>query len=181
MKIIILPLFIVFVCSCKKYPQACIETSEYSIDIGQTITFTDCSKNSFSREWLIQGDKYTEESVSIYMNKAGDFSASLTVFSKNELVSDKAKIEYTVIQPSGHVTFWSKKPLSIPVSVTVSNYGVKKITNYTDTVFDCEPVTSANFILPPGIHLYTSVPNYGAVILDSIQVTRDKCLTVLLD
>lgn len=182
MKKYILQLIILLsIVSCKKNPEACIDASEEYIEVGQTIIFTDCSKNSFSREWLINGEKYSEENISVKMTTAGNYSANLIAFSKNELVSDEVKIDFSVIQPTGKVTFWSKAPHHIPVTVTVSGHGYANIIKHEENVVACEQDSSANFILPVGTHLYTAVPEYGATWTDSVKVIRDQCHTILLE
>ncbi|MDQ3190083.1 MAG: hypothetical protein M3Q58_00660 [Bacteroidota bacterium] len=181
MKIILHLIVFILLVSCKKNPEACINVSEKEVEIGQTITFGDCSKNGFSREWFIQGNKYVEEIVTLKMDKPGNYTANLLVHSKNELVSDTATIEFSVVQPMGKITFWTKAPFYLPITVAVSGHGVQKIISSSEQEVNCDHQESANFFLPEGMHLYTAVPQSGATWVDSVNVLRNQCIRILLE
>lgn len=51
----------VFVFSCNKSPEACLELEDQSTFVGQVTTFTSCSKNALSYEWFIAGPENAPE------------------------------------------------------------------------------------------------------------------------
>lgn len=182
MKALILHIILlIFIVSCKKHPKACIAPTAINVEVGESISFTDCSKNSTSREWFINGNKYSEETVSVQFLTEGNFSAGLTAFSKNKLLSDEARVDFTVFQPIGKVTFLAKSAYQIPITITVNGHGVKKITSHVEDINDCEQDSAANFILPVGMHLYTAVPQSGTTWVDSVIVKKDGCIIELLE
>lgn len=88
-------IFLTVIIACTKKPEACISASESSVKLGQTITFTDCSKNGESYT-LDFGDGTSDDNNTLThaYESTGSFTAQFTSHNKNR--SDKATVEIVV-------------------------------------------------------------------------------------
>jgi hypothetical protein len=90
-------LFLLHLTACKKYPEACIVSDKNDITLGETITFSDCSKNAEKKMWDF-GDGTTAEGDGkshTYQN-AGTYLVTLKVFSKKDKFLNNASQLITV-------------------------------------------------------------------------------------
>jgi len=83
--------------SCKKAPVACFTASKTSATIGETIIFTNCSKDAESYEWTF-GDAGTSTEVNPghAYSVAGVYTVTLKVISKNGKKSDAVSETITI-------------------------------------------------------------------------------------
>ncbi len=84
--------------ACQVEPVASFTASKIAVEINETITFTNTSKDGDSYEWDF-GDgstKSTENSPSYSYSSPGSYTVTLTVFSKNGKKSDKSTVMITV-------------------------------------------------------------------------------------
>ena len=82
---------------CQKEPTASFTVSSTSIEVGESVSFTNTSADAANYEWDF-GDGITSSSVSPThtYNTAGTYTVSLTAFSKNEKKNDKATASVSV-------------------------------------------------------------------------------------
>ncbi len=80
-------------------PIADISASTYSINAGETVTFTDNSINADSREWIFSGGNpsaSSQKTVTVKYENAGTFTVTLKA--NNQDGSDKADKSITVVK-----------------------------------------------------------------------------------
>ncbi|MBI4646502.1 MAG: PKD domain-containing protein [Bacteroidia bacterium] len=96
----ILVILAAMVISCKKPPSASFTAFPLSVSIGESVIFTNKSEDAVSYLWEF-GDGITatqENPIHIY-NSAGNFTVTLTAYSKKEKKEDKATAIIVVSQP----------------------------------------------------------------------------------
>ncbi len=83
--------------SCQKEPTASFTVSSTSVNVGETVTFTNTSINANSYLWDFGdgGSSITESPSHIY-DTGGKYTVTLTAFSKNVNKQDKSTKEITV-------------------------------------------------------------------------------------
>ncbi len=95
--LIILSLAVITLTSCQKEPSASFTASKTNADVGETIHFSNSSLDADSYEWNFGDGNYNKEvSPSHIFNTAGNFTVTLTAFSKNEKKSDEKVIDITI-------------------------------------------------------------------------------------
>ncbi len=83
--------------SCQKEPTASFTVSSTSVNIGETVTFANTSKDANSCLWDFgDGNSSITTSLSHTYNTIGTYTVTLTAFSKNVNKSDIATKEITV-------------------------------------------------------------------------------------
>ena len=91
--------------SCTKQPSASFTTDKTSIEEKQTITFTNTSSEALSYKWDFgDGTSSTDQSPSHTYNTAGNYTVSLTAYSKKEKKSDTYTQSITVKKESYRFT-----------------------------------------------------------------------------
>lgn len=83
-------LFVILLASCNKSPEACIELDKTSAAIGETITFTSCSKHALSYIWRMEGPVgapenemgWSDEMIQVDFSVPGSYTVTLTAYSK---------------------------------------------------------------------------------------------------
>ena len=84
--------------SCKKNVTSCIELDKSSVSTGQSITFTSCSENELSYDWIVTGPdaapennlRWSDRVITIPFSVAGTYTITLNSHSKFSLLGDKA-------------------------------------------------------------------------------------------
>lgn len=83
--------------ACKKYPEACIVSDKNEITLGETVTFTDCSKDAEKKMWDFGDGTTTEgDGKSHTYQNAGTYLVTLKVFSKKDKFSNNTSKLITV-------------------------------------------------------------------------------------
>jgi PKD repeat protein len=83
--------------SCKKYPEACIVSDKSEITLGESIAFSDCSKDAEKKMWDFGDGKTMEgDGHSHTYEKAGTYLVTLKTFSKKDKFSNSASKLITV-------------------------------------------------------------------------------------
>lgn len=98
--------------SCAKKPEACIEASATTAEVGQPITFTDCSKNADDVTIALGDDpsnKVYESTTTYAYNEAGTYVVTLTAETDKDK-EDETSITITVnqIQKSSFIGTWNQ-------------------------------------------------------------------------
>jgi hypothetical protein len=94
--LLVLPL-IFFAASCSKQPSACFTASKTSVDVGESVTFSNCATDASSYEWDFgDGAKSNEESASHSWTKPGVYVVQLKTLSKDKKKLDKYSVAVTV-------------------------------------------------------------------------------------
>ncbi len=90
---------------CQKEPTASFTVSSTSIEVGESVSFTNISADAANYEWDF-GDENTSSTVSPThtYNTAGTYTVTLTAFSKNEKKNDKVNKAVTVTVQTGTLT-----------------------------------------------------------------------------
>ncbi|UKN02950.1 hypothetical protein K6119_05405 [Paracrocinitomix mangrovi] len=97
----------VFLLSCSKDPQACIDLSTTSASVGEEVTFTSCSKNALSYIWSIEGPTGVEEN---------DMQWSESSFVHAFAVGGKYKIELKAYKKYS----WIGQPSTSEATITIN-------------------------------------------------------------
>lgn len=98
---------------CTKQPTASIAASKTSVSSGESISFTNTSKDGESYKWNFgDGTNSTEASPTKSYASPGNYQVEMTVYSKKEKKSDKATISISVIQPNEIQYDGAKYPLT---------------------------------------------------------------------
>ena len=86
---------------CYKDPQASFTVSASSVEVDETVSFTNTSTDMDRCEWLFgDGDQSTETNASHAYSDPGVYEVTLRVFSKKDMKADKTTNMITVIQPT---------------------------------------------------------------------------------
>jgi len=94
--LLVLPLMF-FAASCTKQPAACFSASKTTVDVGETVTFSNCATDASSYEWDFgDGAKAEGESASHAWTKAGVYVVQLKTLSKDKKKLDKYSVAVTV-------------------------------------------------------------------------------------
>ena len=92
---------LLIVSGCYKDPQASFTVSSSSVEIDETVTFTNTSMDMDRCEWLFgDGDQSTETNPSHTYSDPGAYTVTLRVFSKKDFKADKTTSVINVIQPT---------------------------------------------------------------------------------
>lgn len=93
-----------FILSCKKPPQACIEISATNVNAGTEIEFSSCSEHALSFEWFMEGpegapenslgwsDEYFVHSFSV----PGQYTVIFTAYEKFSFLGDSETVEASI-------------------------------------------------------------------------------------
>jgi PKD repeat protein len=88
-----------FACK-KKLPSACFIADKTEIEVGQTVNFTSCSKETVKMEWDFgDGITATGESASHTYQKAGVYIVQVRAYSKKDKATDRYSAAITVKDP----------------------------------------------------------------------------------
>ncbi len=96
--VILLTLLILGISSCQKEPSACFSTISSTAEVGQVISFTNCSKDADGYRWDF-GDnsgKVNGSTLSHAYTTAGTYVVIMEAFSKNGKKEDKVTKAITV-------------------------------------------------------------------------------------
>jgi PKD repeat protein len=169
--------YVLLITGCIKEPTACFTVAKTHIGLGDTLVFINCSSDAKSYEWNFgDGQSSPEISPSHIYNDIGEFTVTLTAYSKGEKKEDKVSLTINV---TGGACF------------TVSSHSV-----YTgDTVYftNCSTMSeSYNWDFGDGtsstdsvpIHAYQATGNYTVILTatmlnGSVSTATDE-ITVLL-
>lgn len=92
---------VVTTASCSKKPEACADISKTTVDIGENVTFTNCSTNGKKYEWDFgDGTKSTEQNATHAYSNGGTYTVKLKASSKNGKKNDEVSKTVTVRYPS---------------------------------------------------------------------------------
>jgi PKD repeat protein len=87
--------------SCTKEPTACFKASNENPKLFEVITFTNCSEDAESYDWIMQTDfiegTSRAENPTFTRDVDGTFNVELEVTSKNDKKSDVTSESITVI------------------------------------------------------------------------------------
>jgi len=91
---------VVFLSSCAKTPQACIEVTKSVVRAGESISFLSCNDDADSYEWNFgDGNKATGNLASHSFEAQGTYLVQLIAYSKKEKRWDKSQIIISVVPP----------------------------------------------------------------------------------
>lgn len=102
LKSLLFLLFIPFVFSCYRKPEACVEANKSTVALGEPATFNDCSKRSHSSD-IDYGDGniiLDPASLQHEYEKPGVYSVIFTAHNKKDNKSDEATVTITVSEPA---------------------------------------------------------------------------------
>ncbi|MFQ5335745.1 MAG: PKD domain-containing protein, partial [Flavobacteriales bacterium] len=75
--------------SCTKAPTACFNADVQSVNVGEEISFTDCSSDAASWLWDFgDGVTSTAQNPNHYYDAGGDYTVTLSVYSANDKKND---------------------------------------------------------------------------------------------
>ena len=99
-----MPLLLICLSGCYKEPIASFTMSSNSINVGESITFTNTSADMERCEWIFgDGGQSTELNPTYTFDTPGSFEVTLRVFGKKDMRADLTSKTVTVIQPT---TLW---------------------------------------------------------------------------
>lgn len=182
--ILVFSVLSVFLSGCEKEPEpiASFSLSNYSPDVGETITATNQSINAFSYLWN-HGDGTESELEDQYIvyNSPGTYTVSLTAFSESGEKQNVATETVTVTQPYGDVVFWLDTDAFGIVVVEVEGKTANITSYYASVTPECNASGCATFHLKTGDYNFAAASSNGEYTWSgSITVRTDQCTTMLL-
>ena len=147
---------------CYKEPIASFDISASSIEVDESVTFTNTSQEMERCEWLFgDGDQSTQANPSHTYTDPGTYEVTLRVFSKKDMKVDIATNNITVIQPTILIVnvydYDYEEPLD---NALVSIYDVEEDfynleTGLADATTDANGQAAFKYV--PGGKIYVSV------------------------
>ncbi|OFY21260.1 MAG: hypothetical protein A2W98_14865 [Bacteroidetes bacterium GWF2_33_38] len=157
----------IFITSCIKKPEACIEASNDNPSLGETVSFTDCSTNAEDFELDFgDGSNKVDKSDDIMTHvyeTPGTFTVSLTAYSKEDKKSNETTLSIVVQEPtdgdiSGTWNLYKEEERNTfldPVAMATYSADVDYVFSENDTV-----------IIESIVEEYNLVPSTGEITID---------------
>lgn len=156
-------------------PYAAFDPSTYSPKVNSEIYFYNNSHDADSYLWDFgDGKTSIEQSPSHFYSDTGNYTISLTAYSKNKTKSDKYEIELKI--KSAEILLYAIEFSSIPSShfdgSLVDTYPNLKFNIYlnNDTVYNY-PIVQYNVSLPKSIYLLDEYGNNSNLVLNQFNET----------
>jgi PKD repeat protein len=101
---VILAGIIISTTGCRKQPTACFKPSKTTIELGESVSFTNCSTNGERCLWSFGDTESSEEQNPKHVYaEAGTYKVELFIFSKNQKKEDVATVDISgILTPLFH-------------------------------------------------------------------------------
>jgi PKD repeat protein len=163
---------------CQKVPTASFTSDKENYVNGETMKLTNTSQDAYSYKWTVTGSstQITTKDAEVSLNGAGQYTVTLTTYSRNGKKSDDISKTFTVAKATGQVTFYTLTSSLGTIDVDVDGVPMGTITLYYASAPACAANGCVTVNLEEGTHTVDAYANgTGQSVSATITVVGNTC------
>lgn len=182
---LLIVLLLCYCAACTKTPVAEFSASSTDAIPGQTVVFTNKSKDADSYIWTLpDGSTVTSENASFTFNERMDIGNTLirlTAYSKNKKKSDDAVKNVTFRKPLGSGVFWVSNNAYVGTEVFLNLNSIGSVNAaYTVEPFCGMSGVANTYLIPVGSYAYNAVSS-SKTWNGTLIISENECTKIKLD